>query len=99
MTFFGDKKILIAKFILFQWFSHSIKNLIANCCQIMDFELRFWDKNLKPLPFTPKFLLKAPLTKFQFLCGLHDISLKKNSEPFEFRKMEGRTGILNKHVF
>ena len=72
--------------ILFQWLCHSIKNFIAKFCRRMDFELRFWGENIKSSLFTPKFPSKAPLTKFQFECGVHDLVIKKNNYFFEFRK-------------
>ena len=39
MTFFGGKNYWLQKMILFQWFCHSINNLIAKFCRRMDFEL------------------------------------------------------------
>ena len=85
--------------ILFQWLCHSIKNFIAKFGRRMDFELRFWGENLKSSLFTPKFPSKAPFTKFQFECGVHDLEIKKNNLSFEFRKMGDCSGILNKRVF
>ena len=85
--------------IIFQWLCHSIKNFIAKFCRRMNFELRFSGENLKTSLFTPKFPSKASFTKFQFECGVHDLVSKKNNLPFEFRKMGGCTGILNKRVF
>ena len=83
----------------FQWFCHSIKNFIAKFCHRIDFELYFWDENLKSLLYTPKILLNAHLAKFQFECSFHDLSIKKNSKHFEFRYLESCFGISNKHVF
>ena len=57
------------------------------------------DENLKSPLFNPKFPSKAPFTKFQFECGVHDPVIKKNNKPFEFRKMGSCTVILNKRVF
>ena len=85
--------------ILFQWLCHSIKNFIAKFCRRMDFELRILGENLKSSLFTRKFPSKAPFNKFQFECGVHDLVIKINNLPFEFRKMGGCRVILNKRVF
>ena len=84
--------------ILFQWLCHSIKNFIAKFCRRMDPEFRFWGENLKSSLFTPRFPSKAPFTKFQFECCVHDLVIKKNNQSFEFRKMGGCTVIVNKRV-
>ena len=85
--------------ILFQLLCHSIKNVIAKFCRRMDFELRFGGENLKSSLFTPNIPSKAPFTKFQFECGVHDLVIKKNNKHFEFPKMGGRACIANKRVY
>ena len=54
----------------------------------MDFELRFWGENLKSSLFTPKFHSKAPFTKFQFECGVHDLVIKNTINLLNFEKRE-----------
>ena len=65
--------------ILFQWLCNSIKNFIAKFSRRMDFKLRFWGENLKSSLFIPIFHSKAPFTKFQVDCGVHDLVVKKNN--------------------
>ena len=86
MTFFGGK-LLIAKMILFQWLCNSIKNFIAKFCRRMDFEPLFRGENVKSSLFTPK---RAPFTKFQFECGVHDLVIKKKKtiNLLNFEKLE-----------
>ena len=36
-------------------------------------------ENLNSSLFTPEFPSKAPFTKFQFECGVHDLVIKKNN--------------------
>ena len=49
--------------------------------------------------FCCKMDIELPFLGENLKSLLHDLAIKKSSKPFEFRKMGGCTGILNKHFF
>ena len=90
---------MIFKLILFQWLGPSIRNFTTEFRRKLDLEFWFGSKSLKSLLFTPKFPMKVKFLKFQIECVLIELANKKNINHFEFRKIEGFTGVLNNRVF